>query len=103
MYESKLNQYMMEAYLFLMSGIWHSIGRLPAVAAVQNVACVMTYDRLQFGAVGSNLIEICWKKCKIVKMQLIFTVFQMGIFVDVVSGSTVVKAVHLSIWGLSIL
>lgn len=46
-HESKCNQYMMEAYLVMISGMRHSIGGWTAVAAVQDVAYVMIYGRSQ--------------------------------------------------------
>lgn len=46
-YASKCNQYMMEVYFFMISGIRHCLGGWAAVVAVQNMAYVMIYDRSQ--------------------------------------------------------
>lgn len=56
-YDSKLNQYMMDAYPL---GIGGSIEGQTTVVAAQNV-CVMLDDRSQAHTVGSNQIENVFK------------------------------------------
>lgn len=56
---SKLKEYMIDAYLFLISQIGISIGLWPMVVAAQNLAIVRRYDRSWVRAVCRNLIENC--------------------------------------------